>query len=126
MKILDQGHLHPLLERAETNMSRPVIEPWLPASQASTLAKSYLNGLNYCYTYFYIFRPALAQGQDIYPQSNSTLYLDMQNMKRVYLVARSPVLVAEYLNGERHWQSLNNYTCDEVCAFSNFVLKLET
>merc|ERR1712192_248915 len=26
---------------------------------------------------------------------------------------RSPVLVAEFLNGERHWQSLHNYSCDE-------------
>ena len=27
---------------------------------------------------------------------------------------RSPVLVAEYLNGERHWHSLHNMTLDEV------------
>ncbi|XP_023345755.1 39S ribosomal protein L43, mitochondrial [Eurytemora carolleeae] len=30
---------------------------------------------------------------------------------------RSPVLVAEFLNGERHWQSLNNYTNNEVSAY---------
>ena len=29
-------------------------------------------------------------------------------------ISRSPVLVAEYLNGERHWQSLHNFSCDEV------------
>ena len=27
---------------------------------------------------------------------------------------RSPVIVAEYLNGERHWMSLNNMSLDEV------------
>ncbi len=32
---LDQGHLHPLLEHPETNMSRPGVEPEPPASQAS-------------------------------------------------------------------------------------------
>jgi hypothetical protein len=30
------------------------------------------------------------------------------------IASRSPVLVAEFLNGERHWQSLNNYSCSEV------------
>jgi len=30
---------------------------------------------------------------------------------------RSPVIVAEYLNGERFHQSLNNYTCDEVSGY---------
>jgi hypothetical protein len=39
MKRLDQDHLHLLLEHPKTNMSRPGIEPRLPASQASTLAK---------------------------------------------------------------------------------------
>jgi hypothetical protein len=43
MKRRDQGHLHPLLEHPETNMSRPGIEPVPLASQASTLAKSYSN-----------------------------------------------------------------------------------
>ena len=31
-------------------------------------------------------------------------------------LVRSPVLVAEFLNGERHWQSLHNYSCDEVSS----------
>jgi hypothetical protein len=47
MKRLDQGHLHPLLEHPETNMSRPGIEQ---ASQASNLAKSYSNSLLNCYS----------------------------------------------------------------------------
>jgi len=33
---------------------------------------------------------------------------------------RSPVLVAEFLNGERHWQSLQNKTCDEVGAWVDY------
>merc|ERR1712192_374515 len=33
---------------------------------------------------------------------------------------RSPVLVAEFLNGERHWQSLHNYSCDEVGAWLDY------
>jgi len=33
---------------------------------------------------------------------------------------RSPVLVAEYLNGERHWQSLNNMGIDEVAAWVDY------
>merc|ERR1712013_261904 len=33
---------------------------------------------------------------------------------------RSPVLVAEYLNGERHWQSLHNFSCDEVGAWMDY------
>jgi hypothetical protein len=37
MKRLDQGHLHPLLEHPETNMSRPGIEPVPPVAQTSTL-----------------------------------------------------------------------------------------
>jgi hypothetical protein len=41
MKRLDQGHLQPLQEHPETNMPRPGIKPGPPASQASTLAKSY-------------------------------------------------------------------------------------
>jgi hypothetical protein len=40
MERLDQGHLHPLLEHPETNMSRPGIECASPASQAGTLSKS--------------------------------------------------------------------------------------
>jgi hypothetical protein len=40
MKRFDQGHLNPLLEHPETNMSRQGIEPGPPASQASTLANS--------------------------------------------------------------------------------------
>ena len=32
----------------------------------------------------------------------------------LFFFNRSPVLVAEFLNGERHWQSLNNYTNNEV------------
>ncbi len=43
MKRLDKGNLHPLLEHPETNMSLPGIKPGSPASQASTLAKSYSN-----------------------------------------------------------------------------------
>jgi hypothetical protein len=42
-KRLDQGHLHPLLKHPETNMSRLGIEPRPPASQATSLAKSYSN-----------------------------------------------------------------------------------
>ncbi|XP_040575950.1 large ribosomal subunit protein mL43 [Lepeophtheirus salmonis] len=30
---------------------------------------------------------------------------------------RSPVLVAEYLNGERHWQNLRYFTPEEVAAW---------
>jgi hypothetical protein len=45
MKRLDLGHLHPLLEHLKTKMSRPGIKPGLPASQASTLAKSYSNSV---------------------------------------------------------------------------------
>merc|ERR1712142_65208 len=33
---------------------------------------------------------------------------------------RSPVLVAEYLNGERHWQSLHNMTVDEVGGWIDY------
>jgi len=33
---------------------------------------------------------------------------------------RSPVLVAEFLNGERHCQSINNYSCDEVSAWLDY------
>ncbi len=44
MERLDQGHLHPLLEHPET------IEPEPPASQASTLAKSYSHSLLSCYS----------------------------------------------------------------------------
>jgi len=33
---------------------------------------------------------------------------------------RSPVLVAEYLNGERHWQSLNNMDVDEVGGWIDY------
>jgi hypothetical protein len=33
MKRLDQGHLYPLLEHPETNMSRPGIEPWRALKQ---------------------------------------------------------------------------------------------
>jgi hypothetical protein len=40
---LDQGHLHPLLEQAETDISRPGIEQGPPRWEASTLAKSYSN-----------------------------------------------------------------------------------
>jgi hypothetical protein len=50
MERLDQGHLHPLLEHPETNMSRPGNEPGPPASQARTLAKSYSNSLFTCYS----------------------------------------------------------------------------
>ncbi len=50
LKRLDQGHLHPLLEHPETNMSRPGIEPGPPASGASTPAKSYSNRLCWCYS----------------------------------------------------------------------------
>ncbi len=51
MERLDQGgHIHPLLEHPETNMSWPGIEPGSPASQASTLAKSYSNSLLNCYS----------------------------------------------------------------------------
>ncbi len=35
MERLDQGHLHPLLEHPETNMSRPGIEPRSPALRRS-------------------------------------------------------------------------------------------
>ena len=41
----------------------------------------------------------------------------------VYLKPRrrkTPVLVAEYLNGERHWQKLHCFTCDEVSAWLDF------
>ena len=38
-------------------------------------------------------------------------------------LCRSPVLIAEYLNGERHWQSLNNMDVDEVCCV--FLLEYE-
>jgi hypothetical protein len=41
-------HFHPLLEHPETNMSRQGIELGPPASQASTLAKSYWNNLWRC------------------------------------------------------------------------------
>ncbi len=47
LKRLDQGHIHPLQEHLETNMSQPRIEP---GSQASTLAKSYSNIFCYCYS----------------------------------------------------------------------------
>ena len=40
------------------------------------------------------------------------LFLFLQSITLV--LSRSPVLVAEFLNGERHWQSLNSFTCDEV------------
>ncbi len=50
VKRLNQGHLHPLLEHPETKMSRPGIVPRPPASQASTLAKSYSNSLWCCYS----------------------------------------------------------------------------
>merc|ERR1712059_19681 len=33
---------------------------------------------------------------------------------------RTPVLVAEYLSGERHWQSLHNYNCAEVGAWIDY------
>jgi hypothetical protein len=42
---LDQGHLHPLIEKPETDMSRPGIERWPPQREASTIAKSYSNSL---------------------------------------------------------------------------------
>jgi hypothetical protein len=35
MKRLDQGHLHPLLEHPETNMSRPGIKPGPPGEYSS-------------------------------------------------------------------------------------------
>jgi hypothetical protein len=50
MKRLDLGHLYFLLEHPETNMSRPEIEPGWPASQASTLAKSYSKSFCCCYS----------------------------------------------------------------------------
>ena len=37
-----------------------------------------------------------------------------ERIKSRFLFFRSPVLVAEFLNGERHWQSLHNFSCDEV------------
>merc|ERR1711872_556892 len=33
---------------------------------------------------------------------------------------RSPTLVAEFLNGERHTQSLNNFTSDQVSGYFDF------
>ena len=33
---------------------------------------------------------------------------------KLNLIFRTPVLVAEYLNGERHWLSLHNMGVDEV------------
>eukprot|EP00092_Neocalanus_flemingeri_P014019 GFUD01015124.1.p1 GENE.GFUD01015124.1~~GFUD01015124.1.p1 ORF type:complete len:198 (+),score=37.93 GFUD01015124.1:76-669(+) len=33
---------------------------------------------------------------------------------------RTPVIVAEYLNGESHWQSLNNFTVDEVGSWVDY------
>ena len=44
-------------------------------------------------------------------------------MKWLIPVFRSPVLVAEFLNGERHWQSLHNYSCDEVISWWHFELR---
>ncbi len=38
MKRLNHGHLHPLIEHPETNISRPVIEPGPPALHASNLS----------------------------------------------------------------------------------------
>jgi hypothetical protein len=35
MEIFDQGHLHPLLEHPETNISQPGIEPGLANTLAS-------------------------------------------------------------------------------------------
>ncbi len=43
MERLDQGHLHPLLEQVETDMSRPGIEPVPQRWEASTPAKNYSN-----------------------------------------------------------------------------------
>lgn len=34
---------------------------------------------------------------------------------------RSPVLVAEYLNGERHWMSLYRFTKEEVVLWLDFM-----
>ncbi len=39
MKRLDQGHLHPLLEHHETNMSRPGIEPEPPGATGEHSSK---------------------------------------------------------------------------------------
>ena len=33
---------------------------------------------------------------------------------------RSPVITAEYLNGEKHWMSLNNSTVEEVGAWLDY------
>ncbi len=59
MERLNQGHLHPILEHLETNMFsswKAGIEPGSPAAHASTLAKSYANGLYY-FRNFVICRP---------------------------------------------------------------------
>ncbi len=50
MERLGQGHIHTLLELPETNMSWQGSEPGLPASQATTLAKSYPISLCCCYS----------------------------------------------------------------------------
>jgi hypothetical protein len=45
LERLDQGHLHPLNEQSETDISRPGIEPGPPWWEVIPLAKSYLNSL---------------------------------------------------------------------------------
>jgi|LakMenEpi03Aug12_release.lakeMendotaPanAssembly.Ray.scaffolds.fasta_scaffold1071400_1 hypothetical protein len=58
MEKIDQGSVHPSKKHYETDISRPVYEPWPPASQAGTLPKSYLYSLLICLsgpaTVFYI------------------------------------------------------------------------
>jgi hypothetical protein len=44
LEKLDEGHLHPLLEQSETNMSRPGIEPGPPRWEASMRASKELFG----------------------------------------------------------------------------------
>ncbi len=51
MERLDLGHLHPLQEHPETNMSRPGIEPGPPASQAFRTA--YLTAIRNLCSIFY-------------------------------------------------------------------------
>jgi hypothetical protein len=66
MERFDQGHLHPLLEHPETNMPRP------PASQASTLAKSYPNSV--CYNTIYFSSTPLPAGWEERQDANGRTY----------------------------------------------------
>ncbi len=52
MTRLDLGHLNPLLEDPTLTCLGWESYPGSPASQACTLAKSYSNSLNYCYSKF--------------------------------------------------------------------------